>query len=335
MPTEIINQTEVIQSSIDAPRVATQALWTWDTSTPGQPVVTGYPTTGGPTKTGLMPADLQAFVGVPIQFYGNPPVPVSPTTMLQWIRWAEDWVEQETNLLLTLTWVASPPTRQPAATIATGLIVSGVGNVQRLGIDYDLEDAPYDFFFPRAQDEGWMEQSLRYRPIRVDEFYTGGYTAVKNIAYIYPLLDDFFRVPPTWYVEDHDFGLIRLVPAANVQMLPLFAMQLAFMGFAQSIPGGLWFQYTAGLTANDYNSQYSFIKQLVLAQAAIQALSTIQGTINFGAKEYQMSVDGLQYGTKYSENGPYNGLINNFIRMRESLLTTALNKVSGPMFITF
>ena len=60
-------------------------------------------------------------------------------------------------------------------------------------------------------------------------------------------------MPPTWFVEDEDFGLIRLVPAANVQMLPLFAMQLAFMGFAESIPGGLWFQYTAGLNNSEYN----------------------------------------------------------------------------------
>ncbi|MHB1643048.1 MAG: hypothetical protein ACYCS8_10335 [Acidithiobacillus sp.] len=324
---------EIIQSSIDAPLVATRALWNWDLSTPGNPTVTSY-SNGLPTKTGLMPADLQSFVGVPIQLYGNPSTPIPSDTLLQWIRWAEDWVEQETNLLLTPTWVASPPTRQPAATIATGLIVSGAGNVQKLGIDYDLEDAAYDFFFTRAQDEGWMVQSLRYRPLLVDEFYTGGYTAVKNIAYIYPLLDDFFRVPPTWYVTDHDFGLIRLVPAANVQMLPLFAMQLAFMGFAQSIPGGLWFQYTAGLKPSDYVSRFSFIKQLVLAQAAIQALSTIQGTINFGAKEYNMSVDGLQYGTKYNDAGPFNGLINRFMKMREDLLTVTMNKVAGPMLIT-
>jgi hypothetical protein len=281
-----------------------------------------------------MPNDLQAFVGVPIQIYGNPSTPVASGTVLNWIRWSEDYVEQESNLLLTPTWVASPPTRQPAATIATGLTVSGAGNVQKLGVDYDLEDAAYDFFFSRAQDEGWMIQSLRYRPLLVDEFYTGGYTAVKNVAYIYPLLDDFFRVPPTWFVTDHDFGLIRLVPAANVQMLPLFAMQLAFMGFAQSIPGGLWFQYTAGLKQSDYATRFSFIKQLVLAQAAIQALSTIQGTINFGAKNYEMSVDGMQYKTGYSENGPYNGLIQRFTLMRDDLMRTAINKVSGPMLIT-
>ncbi len=333
MPQDLDNTT--LQSTIDAPLVPTGALWTWDTSTKPQPTVTGYPTTGGPTKTGLMPQDLQNFVGVPIQYYGNPPTPVSSGTMLGWIRYAEDWVEQETTLLLTQTWVASPPTRQPTATNATGLIVNPASSgVQQLGVDYDLEDAPYDFFFPRAQDEGWMVQSLRYRPVRSATYSALDYTSIKNIAYIYPLLNDFFRVPPTWYVEDSDFGLVRLVPAANVQMLPLFAMQLSFMGFAQSIPGGLWLQYTAGLTANDYISRFSFIKQLVLAQAAIQALMTIQGTLNFGATQYNINVDGLQYQTQYPKSGPYSGLIEQFTRMRTDLLQTAFNKVSGPMLIT-
>ena len=328
------NQTELMQSSIQAPPVRTSALWGWDLSTPGYPTISTYPTANQPTKTGLMPADLQSFAGVPIQIYGNPPTPIPASTLLNWIRWAEDWVEQETGLLLTPTWVASPPTRNIGATSATGLLTKNA-QTQVLGVDYDLEDAPYDFFFTRAQDEGWMMQSLRYRPIIVDEFFTADISAVKNVAYIYPLLNDFFRVPPTWYVEDHDFGLLRLVPAANVQMLPLFAMQLAFMGFAESIPGGLWLQYTAGLRGVDYITRYSFMKQLVLAQAAIQAASTVQGTINYGAKETVITVDGLQYTTKYSEKGPYTGLIEYWKKMRDDLLQTAFNKVSGPQIITF
>ncbi len=330
------NQTELMQSSISAPVVPVKALWTWDTSTPGYPTVLTYPTANQPTKTGLMPADLQSFVGVPIQIYGNPPTPIPTSTMLNWIRWAEDWVEQETNLLLTQTWVASPPVRQTQATTATGIMVNPASSgIQNLGVDYDLEDAAYDFFFPRAQDEGWMVQSLRYRPVRSATYSAADFTGLKNLAYIYPLLNDFFRVPPTWYVEDSDFGLIRLVPAANVQMLPLFAMQLAFMGFAESIPGGLWLQYTAGLTASDYNNRFSFMKQLVLAQAAIQAMSTVQGSINYGAKETVITVDGLQYTTKYSEKGPYTGLIEYWKKMRDDLLQTAFNKVSGPQIITF
>lgn len=330
------NGAELMQSNTSAPLVPTSALWNWDLTTPNYPTVATYPTANQPTKTGLMPADLQSFVGVPIQLYGNPPTPIPDATLINWIRWAEDWVEQETGLLLTQTWVASPPTRQVQATSATGLTVSPASSgVQMLGVDYDLEDAPYDFFFPRAQDEGWMVQSLRYRPVRSVNYTTGDFTPLKNLAYIYPLLNDFFRVPPTWFVMDSDFGIVRLVPAANVQMLPLFAMQLAFMGFAESIPGGLWLQYTAGLTSSDYNNRFSFVKQLVLAQAAIQAMSTIQGTINYGAKEYTMAVDGLQYSTKYSDKGPYAGLIDYWTKMRQELLQTAFNKVSGPNLITF
>lgn len=327
------------------------ALWTWDTSTVGQPgggpVVTGYGSNATVTKTGLMPADLQGFVGIPLSQYGNPPVPIPSTTLIQWIQYAEDWVEQRTGLLLTPTWVASPPTKIPLQTQDTGIIVNPNSNgVQQEGVDYDLEDAPYDFFFPRAQDEGWMMQSLRYRPVRNPnsfpltwslsqmQQFAKQYTAVKNTAYEYPLLNDFFRVPQSWYVEDSDFGLLRLVPAQNVQMLPLFAMQLAFMGFAESIPGGLWFQYTAGLNQSDYRSRFSFIKQLVLAQASIQALSTMQGTVNYGATETGMTIDGIQYKTQYDRGGAFIGPIRQFTRMRDELLAEAINKVSGPMTIT-
>ncbi len=330
----------------NTPLVRTTALWTWDLSgvATGQgPVVSGYGYNGSPTKTGLLPSDLQSFVGIPLSMYGNPPTPIPDTTLIQWIRYAEDWVEQETNLLLCPTWVAAPPTKQPAQTTATGLLVSGASNVQQEGLDYDLEDAPYDFFFPRAQDEGWMLQNLRYRPVRSPnafnslnqgQIFAGYTTNVKNVAYIYPLLDDFFRVPPSWFVEDSDIGLIRLVPAQNVQMLPLFAMQLAFMGFAESIPGGLWFQYTAGLNRSDYQGRFSFIKQLVLATASIQSLMTMQGTINYGATETEMTVDGVRYKTSYDKAGPFNGLIQQFTRQRKELLAVAINKVSGPMVIT-
>lgn len=332
MPTDA-----TLQSGV-SPLVQGQALWDWDLSNPLSPVISGWG--GYPTKTGLMPADLQAFVGIPLQYYGNPPTPISPSTILSWLQWAEAWVEQETNLLLYPTWIASPPTLTPGSTQATGMLVSGSSGVQQLGLDYDLADAPYDFFFPRAQDEGWMIQQLRYKPLvtaygnadlnKMKQYTTG----VQNVAYIYPLLSDFFRVPPTWFVEDRDFGLVRLVPAANVQMLPLFAMQLAFMGFAESIPGGMWFQYTAGLTSVDYMGRFAFIKQLVLAAAAVQALSSIQATVNYGAQSTQMSVDGMQYRVDYDKAGPFNGFIMRFEKMKADLLNTAFTKVSGPNWIT-
>jgi hypothetical protein len=139
-------------------------------------------------------------------------------------------------------------------------------------------------------------------------------------------------MPGAWFVEDRDFGLARFVPAANVQMLPLFAMQLAFMGFTESVPGAIWMQYTAGLTAYDYTARFSFMKQLVLAQAALTALRSIQGTINLGADSYRMTVDGLLYETKYNGViGPFGALIAQFQTLRDELMHTARSKVSGPM----
>lgn len=307
----------------------TIALWDWD-KTNAPATIKNY-SSGKPTKTGLMPADMKQFVGVPIQIYGNPPVLVPDQTIMQWIRWAEDWVEQQTNLLLCQTWVAGPPAVTIAAAQAIQIQTATPAGYQIQGYDYDLEDAAYDFFFPRAQDEGWMNYSLRYRPVRSIAYDPLTPTAIKNIAYIYPLLNEFFNVPRSWIVEDHDAGLVRLVPAQNVQMLPLFAMQLAFMGFAESVPGGIWFQYTAGLTNTDYSTRFSFIKQLVLATAAMTGLAICQGSINLGAEQTTMNIDGVMYQTKYPKEGPYRGLISTYNKMAEKLMAAAKDKVSGPM----
>lgn len=316
--------------------ITSTPLWSWNTS--GLvPKILGFSPggSGQPTKTSLMPSDLQSFVGVPLVFYGNPPTPIPDETLISWIRWAEDFVERETGLLLCQSWVAAPPAVTPGSPLAISLNVAGSsGTLQQQGIDYDVYDAAYDFFFPRAEDEGWMNYSLRYRPVRSLNYTPTDFNSIKRIAYIYPLLNEYFQVPPTWIVTDEDKGLVRLVPATNVQMLPLFALQLSFMGFAQSVPGGLWFQYTAGLTQNDYLTRYRFILQLVLAQASITALQTMQGTINLGATTTSVAVDGLSYHTQYNQNGPYYGLIKTMQGIRDELLHSAKSKVSGPMFIT-
>lgn len=313
----------------------TKALWTWNVPTSGTlgAVVQSF-SSAKASKTGLEPSDLQSFVGVPLQFYGNPPTPMQAEQQFEFIRWAEDWVEQETNLLLCQSWIAAPPARTIGQATSMGITTTSSGGYQVLGIDYDIEEPAYDFFFPRAQDEGWMVYSLRHRPVKDVQYDPLWPVAIKNFAYVYPLLNEFFRVPWSWQVEDHEFGLIRLVPSTNVQMLPLFAMELAFMGFAESVPGALWMQYTAGLTAADYSSRYSFIKRLVLCQASIAALAVIQGQINYGIEGQRINIDGVMYETKYPKEGPYIGLINQFRGQRDELLSTARNLVSGPMITT-
>lgn len=322
------------------PVIPDTSLWKWDTSTiPATPI--GFPVSGtaySQTKTNLGPTDLDAFVGVPLLYYNTtPPTVVAPEVKQQWIRNAEDRVEQETSILLCQTWVASPPSPSLQVSQALGIQTNSSTGAQVRGFDYDLEDAAYDFMFPRAQDEGWMYQTLRYRPVQSVTYNvsgnaaTQGITAVKNTAFIYPLLNVYFRMPPGWNVEDRDYGLIRYVPATNVQMLPLFAMQLAFMGFAESVPGAMWLQYTAGLTDYDYRTRYSFMKQLVLCEAAITALTTIQGTINMGMEASQLTVDGLSYRAQYYKDGPFGPLIKQFTARRNEFMKIAQTKVSGPM----
>lgn len=310
-----------------------KALWTWDT-TPDVPVVKKY-SSGQATKTGLLPADLKSFVGVSLSYYcATTPEPVQDSQILQWIRWAEDSIESETGVLLCQTFVASAPANTPEQARAIGVDTQTDAGYQKQGFDYDLADAPYDFIFARAQDEGWMNYNLRYRPCTLVQYSPLATTGLKNASYIYPLLNEFFRVPSPWYIVDADFGFIRFVPSTNVQMLPLFAMQLAFMGFAESVPGGIWMQYTAGLTPNDYMSRYSFVKQLVLCVAAIQGLLTVQGTINMGVEESAITVDGLSYKSRYSKNGPYGPLIAGWEKQRDALLARMKNYVAGPMLIT-
>jgi hypothetical protein len=320
------------------PPVQDQALWLWDKTNPLVPVVSGYPLGNGvysQTKTGLTPADLQNFVGVPLQYYGNPPVPVPPSVLQEWIRYAEDSVEEETSILLCQCWVASPPAVQLGQTEQTGLIVNNTSGYQIRGYDYDRRDSAYDFMFSRAQDEAWMIQQLRFRPVQdAEPNNPANPTAIKNVAYVYPLLNTYFRIPRTWFVEDQDYGLARFVPSQNVQMLPLFVMQLAFMGFAENVPGAFWFQYTAGLTDYDYSSRWAFMKELVLTIAAIRALSSIQGTINLGVKAIQLQVDGLLQRREYDVKGPYAGLIAEYKTERNVLMKRAMTRVSGPMITT-
>lgn len=285
-----------------------------------------------------MPEDLKMYVGVPFTQVGITNLSTIPDNLiLKWIRWAEDWIEQTTSVLLAQTWVAAPPAANAAQLLGTGILPASGRTSQILGIDYDLYDPPYDFFFERAQDEGWLYQNLRYAPLRPIINPDGSFapTCMVNYSMIYPLLSEFFKIPPTWFVEDQDFALLRIVPAANVQMLPLFAMELAFMGFAESIPGGLWFQYTAGLTNYDYSTRFSFVKEFVMSQAAIMALQSLQGSINMGLNEMSTDVDGLRTTMRYNPHGPYAGLIKQFENRRNEYKDLMVNLIGGPQIIGF
>ena len=97
------------------------------------------------------------------------------------------------------------------------------------------------------------------------------------------------------------------------------------------MPGALWFQYTAGLTPNDYASQWSFITQAILAKTAATALARIQTSVNLGQIEQQTQVDGLSYKVRYSEKGVFSGAIADYEKEAKSLTREAKTKVSGPM----
>jgi hypothetical protein len=328
--------------------VTTRALWNWNTVSavptlvPASGFTIGESPIGGPagiggsyvtgplleptiitfssgakTKSGLQPNDLRAYIQIPLQQYSNPPIPISDDTIFGWIRDAEDEIETETNIRLCQTAIAAPPAKTQQESQLLGL--NTVYNYQQLGLDYDYAEPGYDFFFERARDEGWLYQRLRWRPVKgVDYVDPAGIMSAanlngtKNVAFIYPLLNEYFRMPQSWVVEDQNRGLVRFVPATSVQMLPLFAMQLAFMGFAENVPQGMWFQYTAGLTRSDYAGSWAFMKQLVLARSAVTALKSMQLSVNFGALETTTQVDGLLFRSRYDPKGAFAGAIEAF-----------------------
>lgn len=301
-----------------------QYSWTGITSA-GTPTVSAY-SNGSNTKTGLQPADVAAFIGIPLNFGGPNGTPIPNATILNYIRWAEDSIETDTGLLLCVAWIAAPAEITPANAQAAGL-----PNAQVQGVDYDLSEPGYDFFFRRFIQEGWGYVSLRYKPLRIIGPSALNFTAIKNLAYLYPLLNQFFAIPTTWMVEDLDSSLLRIVPAVNTQLLPLFAVQLNLLGFSQNIPQAMHMQYMAGLTPTDYSTRWAFVKQYVLAKVAVNILTSMQMAVNYGATELTAHVDGLRQTTKFNPKGPYAGFIEQFGKMERDLYARTMNQVAGPI----
>jgi len=77
-----------------------------------------------------------------------------------------------------------------------------------------------------------------------------------------------------------------------------------------------------------------FVQELVLAQAAISILSSLQGTLNMGLESTTILADGVQTQFKYRPDGAYNDLIKRFTMRRDELLETARWQVGGPRFNT-
>jgi hypothetical protein len=125
--------------------VATKALWNWNTSITGQPPILNTYSSGAKTKSGVQPNDLRAYVNVPLQQYGNPPIPISDEVIFDWIRDAEDEIENETNIKLCQTWIAAPPAKSVQEAQLLGLETEY--GYQQLGVDFDYQEAAYDFFF--------------------------------------------------------------------------------------------------------------------------------------------------------------------------------------------
>lgn len=327
-----------------SPPITPAAYWHWDTTTTPSTLLgfslAQFNATGTDrlTKTNLGVADVQNFVNIPLQAQGLNTLPLPESTIIQWIRWAEDEVEQRTGAMLTTTWVSSPMEVQTGAANAANIKVPNGYMV--LGRDCDYADTPYTFDYNRYKDEGWGALSLRHKPLK-DITYTPndvagpgqGFTAIKSMVYIYPLLSQFYAIPLQWIVEDPLASYITLVPSTNVVMLPIYAMQLAMMGFAQSLPGAIHTQYVCGFTDSDYAGSFSFVKQLVLAKVAIQALRSLQTSISVGTTEQRITINNWEQSTKYNP-APFRGAIEDFEHLEKKLMNRMVNELIGPFVNT-
>jgi hypothetical protein len=125
--------------------VPTRALWNWNTSVSGVAPTINTFSSGAKTKTGLQPNDVRKYVQIPLQQFGNPPIPIDDDTVFDWIRESEDEIENDTNIKLCQTWIAAPAAKTQQEKQLLGLVTRN--NYQQLGVDYDYAEAAYDFFF--------------------------------------------------------------------------------------------------------------------------------------------------------------------------------------------
>jgi hypothetical protein len=327
-----------------SPPITPQALWHWDSSTTPYTFLgfsaSQFAATGVDriTKTNLGPSDLQNFLNIPLQAQGLNTQPIPDDVLITWIRWAEDEIEQRTGVMLTSTWVASPQEVQAGAAQAAN--IKTPDGYMVLGRDFDYNDAPYTFDYSRYEDEGWGALSFRHKPLK-DVTYTPnnvagagqGFTAVKSMVYIYPLLSQFYAIPLQWVIEDPLASYITLVPSTNVIMLPIYAMQLAMMGFSRTLPGAIHVQYICGFTDNDYATTFSFVKQLVLTKAAIQALRSLQTSISVGTSEQRTIINNWEQQVKYNP-APFRGPIEDFEKLEKKLMNRLVNELVGPFMNT-
>jgi hypothetical protein len=151
---------------------------------------------------------------------------------------------------------------------------------------------------------------------------------------MYPLLNNYYNIDPSWYVETKDFGFLRIVPSRNVQMLPLFALQLAVAGFSNNLPGGWVLMYTAGLAPSDYVGRFSFVKNAISASVCAAILTQLQAGVNQGSQEVTVQADGVATTQKWNAKGAFAGEIAAFQAQYEALKDDAYWLVGGPAITT-
>jgi hypothetical protein len=172
---------------------------------------------------------------------------------------------------------------------------------------------------------------LHYKPLRI---FNSDFTAVKFFSYEYPLLNNYYVIDPSWFVENRDFGYLRIVPSKNVQMLPLFALQLAVAGFSNNLPGGWNVMYTAGFAPSDYKGRYSFVKNAISAGTVASILTQLQAGVNQGSQEVTVQADGVATTQKWNAKGAFAGEIAAFQAQYEALKDDAYWLVGGPAITT-
>ncbi|TDE85582.1 hypothetical protein [Deinococcus sp. S9] len=125
-----------------------------------------------------------------------------------------------------------------------------------------------------------------------------------------------------------------LVPGPQGFIFPLGTPLPSYFTVADGhrIPGGLEVVYTAGLGKRDLK-QYPIIRTLILLQAALLCLQSINVKIGGGVQQEQVRSDGLdnQVALQKGEMGVLSGPLKALTASYNALLRTAQAALSGPV----
>ncbi|MEC0169909.1 hypothetical protein [Paenibacillus graminis] len=153
------------------------------------------------------------------------------------------------------------------------------------GVDYEIEESPYDYDVQRWQNFGFLQ--LRQR-------YTGELTAFKLVAYGGQVTIDFMQYPDWIKLYKKSSQLHVVTKGGGVHMLGGYPSGYSTAPFAVGLqsktPQVFHVDYIAGLTKEQLTED---IRAAIGKQAAVSALGVAGDALMAGVAGYSLGLDGV------------------------------------------